>query len=62
MTLGWQRDVAWSHWRLAQHGDQPRENWQRVVDILQDMMRKGTLAPADQKWLPIAEAELAKAK
>ena len=60
-NAGWQRDLAWSYWRLAKYGGDPKKNWQKVVDILRDMTAKGTLAPSEQKWLPIAEKNLAAA-
>jgi hypothetical protein len=47
---------------LAEHGDQPRFHWQEVVSILKRLEREGRLAPADQKWLPIAEENLAAAE
>jgi tetratricopeptide (TPR) repeat protein len=56
---GWQRDLAFSHWRLARYGDQPRVHWQQVVAILKGLQEQGRLAPVDQKWLPIAEENLA---
>ena len=61
-NAGLQRDLAFAYWRLANHGDNPKENWTRVVEILRDMTSKSTLSPADQKFLPIAEENLAKAK
>ena len=60
-NAGWQRDLAWSHWRLAQHGAQPRRNWQAVVTILRKLDADGRLSPADKKWLPVAESNLAAA-
>lgn len=61
-NAGWQRDLAWSHWRLARHGEQPHLHWHEVVRILKRLEREGRLAPADQKWLPIAEKNLAAAE
>jgi hypothetical protein len=58
-NAGWQRDLAFSHWRLAQYGDQPHFHWQQVVNILRELEHQGRLAPTDQKWLPIAEKNLA---
>ena len=58
-NAGWQRDLAFSHWRLARYGNQPRLHWQRVVNILTELDQQGRLAPVDQKWLPIAEENLA---
>jgi hypothetical protein len=49
--MPWQRDLAFSHWRLAQHGNQPRFHWQEVVSILRELEKQGRLAPTDQKWL-----------
>jgi tetratricopeptide (TPR) repeat protein len=57
-NAGWQRDLAFSHWRLAQYGNQPRFHWQQVVSILRELEKQGHLAPADQKWLPVAEKTL----
>jgi hypothetical protein len=58
-NAGWQRDLAFSHWRLAKYGNQSRFHWQRVVSILRELEKQGRLAPADQKWLPTAEENLA---
>ena len=55
---GWQRDLAWSHWRLAKYGIQQRFHWQEVVRILRKLDEEDRLAPSDQKWLPIAERNL----
>jgi uncharacterized caspase-like protein/predicted negative regulator of RcsB-dependent stress response len=60
-NAGWQRDHAFSLWRFAQHSGR-KADWVRVVDILEAMERKGTLAPVDQKWLPLARENMAKAK
>jgi hypothetical protein len=58
-NAGWQRDLAWSRWRLAQYADRPRVHWQEVVRILKGLEAEGRLAPTDRKWLPIAEQNLA---
>jgi tetratricopeptide (TPR) repeat protein len=60
-NAGWQRDLAASHWKLAAAGDEPRRRWTEVVRILRDMKTRGILAPPDERLLPMAEAELAKA-
>ena len=60
-NAGRQRDLAWSYWRLAQNGDAPTENWQKVVDILTTLNEKGRLAPSDRERLPIAVKNLSAA-
>ncbi len=59
-NAGWQRDLMTSHWNLAAAGDEPRRHFEEVVRILRDMNARGILAPVDEKWLPMAEEELAK--
>ena len=61
-NAGWQRDLAWSHWRFAEYANKPRDHWQTVVDILKKLDEEGRLPPADRKWLPVAEENLAKAE
>lgn len=58
----WQRDLAWSHWRLAKYGGDPKTHWGEVVRILKELDAEGRLAPVDQKWLPTAEENLAALK
>ena len=60
-NAGWQKDVAWSYWRLAGLSDKPAVEWRKVVEIMRKMNREGKLAPVDEKWLPMAEKNLAKA-
>ena len=55
----WQVDVAFSYWRLAQHGDEPKENWRKVVDSLQRLHDEGRLAPTHKKSLDRAKEQLA---
>ena len=55
----WQVDVAFSYWRLARHGDEPKENWRKVVDSLQRLHDEGRLAPVHKKWLDRAKERLA---
>jgi hypothetical protein len=38
----WQFDLASSYWRLAENGDEPAENWQKVIDILQRLDDDGS--------------------
>ncbi len=58
-NAGWQVDVAFSYWRLAQHGDEPKEHWRKVVGILQRLNDEGRLAPTYKKWLDQAKEQLA---
>jgi hypothetical protein len=58
-NAGWQVDVAFSYWRLAQNGDQSEENWGKVADILQRLNNEGRLAPTHTKWLDRAKEQLA---
>lgn len=57
-NAGLQRDLAWSYWRLAQYGEAPKENWRRVVDILNALDESGRLEKADRKLLPAAKKNL----
>jgi hypothetical protein len=59
-NAGRQRDLMTSHWSLAAAGEELRRRLEEVVRILKDMKARGILAPVDGKWLPIAEAELAR--
>jgi tetratricopeptide (TPR) repeat protein len=58
----WQYDLALAYWRLAANGDNPKENWTKVVAILKTLDARGRLAPANKKWLAQAEAKVAEAE
>ncbi len=60
-NAGWQRDLAWSHWRLAENGENPKVHWQNVVTILKSLDAAGRLSPRDRERLPVAIANLEKA-
>jgi tetratricopeptide (TPR) repeat protein len=58
----WQFDLAVAYSRLAVYGENPKENWTKVVAILKALDAGGRLAPANKKSLPQAEANLATAE
>ena len=53
-------DVLWSHWRLANHGDDPARRWSLIVTTLRKLKAEDNLTAEQAKWLPQAEARLAK--
>ncbi len=59
-NAGWQVDVLWSNWRLANQGDDPARRWALIVAGLRTLAAAGKLSHAQAQWLPIAEANLAK--
>ena len=59
-NVRWQVGVLWSNWRLAQHGDEPARRWALIVTTLRKLKDENKLTAEWAKWLPLAEAELAK--
>jgi tetratricopeptide (TPR) repeat protein len=57
----WQIRLAEVYWRLAENGDNPKENWTKVVAILKALDAKGRLDPAAKTMLERAGANLAEA-
>ena len=59
-NAGAQFDLVVSNWKLAVNGDDSAGRYAFIVTTLRKLKEDGRLAPAQQKWLPLAEAELAK--
>jgi hypothetical protein len=49
-----------SNWKLATYGDDAARRFAFIVATLRKLKEAGGLPPAQEKWLPVAEAELAK--
>jgi hypothetical protein len=58
----WQLDLVTAHWRLANQNDEAPRRWAMIVGILTKLKGGSRLRPDWEKWLPIAEANLAMAK
>ena len=56
----WQWDVVVSHWKLADHGDEPARRWAFIVTEMHKLKGEHRLRPDWARFLPDAEAELAK--
>lgn len=56
----WQMETLESHWRLAQHGNNPAQRWPLIVATLQKLKAENRLTARQTRLLPEAEAELAK--
>jgi len=56
----WQWDLLVSHWRLASIGDEPARRWALIVAEMRKLKDGNRLRPDWARWLPAAEAELAK--
>ncbi len=55
----WQFDLVASHWRLAVNGDDAPRRFAFIVAILRKLKAENRLTPAQESWLPEAEAQLA---
>jgi tetratricopeptide (TPR) repeat protein len=58
---GWHHRLALVYWRLASHGEEPRSNWQGVIDIFSALLDEGYLAADAEPWLDAARRNLADA-
>jgi tetratricopeptide (TPR) repeat protein len=59
-NAGWQFDLVASHWKLAANGDDAASRFAFIVATLRKLKEENRLAPAQENWLPEAEAQLAK--
>ena len=59
-NAGWQFDLVDSNWKLAENGDDAARRFALIISILRKLKEENRLAPAQEKWLPEAEAQLAK--
>jgi hypothetical protein len=57
-NAGWQVDLLWSHWRLAEFGDNACRRWRLIVDGLRALAAENRLTAEQANWLPIAKAAL----
>lgn len=59
-NAGWQRALSIGHWKLAQFGStaERRAHWVKVIEILEDMERRGILAPTDRQYIATAKQNL----
>jgi hypothetical protein len=57
---GWQFDLAVSHWKLTANGEDAASRLAFIVATLRKLKEEDRLAPAQEKWLPETEAQLAK--
>jgi tetratricopeptide (TPR) repeat protein len=55
-----QFDLVVSNWKLAANGDNAAGRFAQIVATLRKLKDEHRLAPAQERWLPVAEAELAK--
>jgi tetratricopeptide (TPR) repeat protein len=58
-NAGWQFDLIVSHWSLAANGDDAARRFAFIVATLRKLKEENRLTPAQEKWLPKAEARLA---
>ena len=59
-NAGWQTDLVLLNRRLADNGDDAARRLLLIVATLRRLKEEGRLAPAQEQWLPEAEAQLAK--
>jgi tetratricopeptide (TPR) repeat protein len=59
-SAGAQFDLVVSNWKLAQNGDDAAARFAFIVTMLRKLKEDGKLTPAWERWLPLAEEELAK--
>jgi tetratricopeptide (TPR) repeat protein len=59
-NAGWQVDLVVSYWKLATNGDDAPRRWLFIVAALRKLKEEGRLTPVQEKWLPMAEAQLEK--
>ena len=56
----WQTNVVVSLFKLARAGDDPRGRLNEALAILNRLRSQNRLPPAQQRWIGMIEAELAK--
>jgi tetratricopeptide (TPR) repeat protein len=61
-NAGWQFDLVASHLRLAANGDDAPGRFAFIVATLRKLKAENRLTPAQERWLPEAEAQLAKTR
>jgi tetratricopeptide (TPR) repeat protein len=61
-NAGWQFDLVASHWRLAANGDDAPRRFAFIVATLRRLKAENRLTPKQERWLPKAEAQLAKTR
>jgi tetratricopeptide (TPR) repeat protein len=61
-NAGWQFDLVVSHWSLAVNGDDAPRRFAFIVDTLRRLKAENRLTPEQERWLPEAEAQLAKVR
>jgi tetratricopeptide (TPR) repeat protein len=61
-NAGWQFDLVASQWRLAANGDDAPGRFAFIVATLRKLKAENRLAPTQERWLPEAEAQLAKTR
>jgi tetratricopeptide (TPR) repeat protein len=61
-NAGWQFDLVVSHWKLAANGDDAPGRFAFIVAALRKLKAENRLSPAQERWLPEAEAQLAKTR
>jgi hypothetical protein len=49
-----------SNWKLATNGDDALGRFGQIVATLRRLKDEHRLAPAQERWLPVAEGEFAK--
>jgi hypothetical protein len=59
-NTGAQFDLVVSNWKLATNGDDAAGRFGQIVATLRKLKDEHRLAPAQERWLPVAEGELAK--
>src|SRR5262249_35187611 len=59
-NAGWQRDLVVSNWKLAAQGADAARRFAFIISTLRKLKEENRLAPAHARWLPEAEARLAK--
>jgi len=59
-NAGAQFDLVVSNWKLATNGDDAAGRFGQIVATLRKLKDEHRLAPAQERWLPVAEGELAK--
>jgi Tetratricopeptide repeat len=57
-----QIDLVQAHWSLADRGDEAERRWSFVVSTLRNLNGEKKLSAAQERWIPTAEARLAKLK
>jgi tetratricopeptide (TPR) repeat protein len=61
-NAGLQFDLVTANWRLAAVGDSSAQRFAYIVTALRRLKQEGRLTPAQEPWLPAAEAQLARYK